>query len=165
MFVQNEQYYDSIPFLTVLCLAAVFKGLYSMFINPLFYFKQTQVLPKVLSVTAIIQVVSGIVMIHFFGLWGAVWSYFLVRPIQVLLLWLEARKIYSFNFNIYKIILVPILYMAAVLVLQLSNVVSSTQFSIIQLIIAVVLILAVYRNELRQLPMLLKKGKQDDVVV
>ena len=159
LFVSNEQYYDSIQYLTILCVAAVFKGLYIIFINPLFYFKQTRVLPKVLLISAAVQIISGIIMVNYFGILGAVWSFFLVRPIQVLLLWLEARKIYKFSFNIYKILVIPLVYTLAVVGLQELNVLTELAFGLAQLILAVVLILGIYRNELRQLPLLLKSGK------
>lgn len=158
LFVSNEQYYDSIQFLTVLCAAAAFKGMYLMFINPLFYFKKTTVLPKVLLISAIVQIISGIFLVYYFGVLGAVWSFFLVRPIQVLLLWLEARRFYTYNFNFNKIILIPLIYTAIVIGLQCFEVLPELQFGLLQLFLAIILILVVYRNELKQLPELIKSG-------
>ncbi|HNW00400.1 MAG TPA: lipopolysaccharide biosynthesis protein, partial [Chitinophagales bacterium] len=115
LFVRNADYYDSIQLLPILCASFVFKGLYGMLVNPVFYFKHTKVLPRVLFISAVIQVVAGIIMIKYFGIWGAVWSYFLVRPIQVLVLWWEVKTIFSFKFNAVKMIWMPLLQAAIII--------------------------------------------------
>lgn len=147
IFVQNEGYYESIRYLPVLMSSFAFKGLYSMFVNPAFYFKKTKILPRVLLLTSLIQVLSGILLIKYLGIWGAVWSYFLVRPVQVFMLWLEIRKIYSFHFNIVKMIFIPVGYIICVILLTILNPFSDIFPIVIQAIIAFVAVLFVYRNE------------------
>ncbi len=157
LFVRNADYYDSIQLLPILCASFVFKGLYGMLVNPVFYFKHTKVLPRVLFISAVIQVVAGIIMIKYFGIWGAVWSYFLVRPIQVLVLWWEVKTIFSFKFNAVKMIWMPVLQAAIIIGMFYWNPVNAWLAPVSQLVLAVLLILIVFRNELKSMPGLVLK--------
>ena len=157
LFVRNADYYDSIQLLPILCASFVFKGLYGMLVNPVFYFKHTKVLPRVLFISAVIQVVAGVIMIKYFGIWGAVWSYFLVRPIQVLVLWWEVKTIFSFKFNAVKMIWMPLLQAAIIIGMFYWNPVNAWLAPVSQLVLAVLLILIVFRNELKSMPGLVLK--------
>lgn len=157
LVVSNEGYYDSIALLPVLCVSFAFKGLYGMLVNPVFYFKKTAILPRVMVYSAIIQVVSGILLTKYFGVWGAVWSFFLVRPIQILILWREVRGVYSFRFNPVKMILVPTIYVVIVAVSSLVEPLRDHQPTLIQAVFAVILIGFVYWRELFQLSALLRR--------
>lgn len=157
LFVRNADYYDSIQLLPILCASFVFKGLYGMLVNPVFYFKHTKVLPRVLFISAVIQVVAGVIMIKYFGIWGAVWSYFLVRPIQVLVLWWEVKTIFSFKFNAVKMIWMPVLQAAIIIGMFYWNPVNAWLAPVSQLVLAVLLILIVFRNELKSMPGLVLK--------
>lgn len=158
LFVSNEQYYASIQYLPVLCAAFVFKGLYTMYINPILFYKKTKALPVMLIVTAIVQIVSGIVFIKLFGLWGAVWSYFLVRPIQIILLRYAAREIFTFNYNSFKLFWVPLIYVAGVITMWQIQMPENFRYGI-QFALAIVLISVAYRNEIKDLPGLFGQSK------
>ena len=155
LFVNNEQYYESLAYLPLLCAAFVFKSLHTIYLNPIMYFKRTNLLPTILVVTAVVQIISGIVLINLFGIWGAVWSYFLVRPIQVLLLRYKAKAFFRFSFNPIKIFWVPMFYVVGVIVLCSTNL---TEFEInaAQLAFAIILILFAYKNEIKALPGMFK---------
>ena len=152
LFINNEGYYYSIDLLPVLCVSFVFRGLYNAFTNPIYYFKQTKVLPKVLLITAVVQVVSGIILIRFFGIWGAVLSYFIVRPVQVFFMWLESRKVFDFRFNVYKMFVIPLVYAASVILIYQLPHLTDLLKGILQLIIAIIMVGFLYFKEIRSLP-------------
>lgn len=151
LFVTNEGYYESIIFLPILCASFSFRGLYNTLMNPLYYFKRTKVLPRIFLISAIIQIVSGIILIKFFGIWGAVWSYFLVKPLQLFFLWRESRRVFEFKFNIVKMLLMPMIYSFAVILITQIEYFSELQGLIVQLVIALTLVLIVYKNEVKGL--------------
>lgn len=148
LFVHTEGYYESIPLIPLLCLGFVFRGLYNMFSNPIFYFKQTKVLPRVLLFSSIIQIGAGILLVQWMGIWGAVWSYFLIRPVQVFFIWLESRKVFQFQFNVFKMLIVPAGYAAIVIALYQFSDLNELYNGLIQLMVAVVLAAILYRKEL-----------------
>jgi O-antigen/teichoic acid export membrane protein len=157
LFVNNEQYYESLDFLPLLCAAFVFKSLHTIYLNPIMYFKRTNLLPMILVITALVQIISGILLINLFGIWGAVWSYFLVKPIQVLLLRHKAKAFFNFSFNKLKIFWVPMSYVLGVIVLCSTNL-SEFEINTSQLVFAILLILFAYKNEIKVLPSMFKKA-------
>lgn len=78
-----------------------------------------------------------------------------MRPIQVVFLWLEVRTIYTFRFNTVKMILIPIVYVLSVLAIQFYGPDDGVYLVIIQLVVALVLLVLAYRNELLTLRTLL----------
>ena len=150
-FFIKEDFHASIEFIPIICASFAFKGLYNTLINPIYYFKKTKVLPKILLISAIIQIVSGVILIKYFGIWGAVWSYFLVKPIQLLFIWRESSKVFDFKFNIIKMIIMPTTYCCSVIILSQVTFFSELQSLIIQLFIAVIIVLIVYKNEVKGL--------------
>jgi len=144
----KEDFHASIAFIPVICASFAFRGLYNTLINPLYFFKKTKVLPKILAISAVIQIVSGILLIKYFGIWGAVWSYFLVKPLQLYFLWRESKKVFKFNFNIFKMVVMPFIYVLTVITLfQFTNI-PSEYAAFIQMGIAGLMVLGLFRKEL-----------------
>lgn len=149
LFVKNTDYYAVFQFLPVLCVSFVFRGLYNAYTNPLLYFKKTISLPKVLAISSAFQIIASVIFIRYFGIWGAVWSYFLVKPLQVILFRLECRNLFIFNFNWIKMIALPVFYAAIVLFTYFLWGNSNYFFMAgIQFFAGAIAGLVVYRNEL-----------------
>lgn len=160
-FIHNEGYYACIILLPILCVSYAFKGLYGILVNPILYFKRTTVLPRVMTISALLQILSGVILTHYFGLWGAVWSFFVIRPIQVFLMWIEIRRSFVFQFNVQKIIVAPVLYSAIVILLQLLLPEKDHLWlPLTQCLAAILLILFYYRNEIKSIPALFIGDKQ-----
>lgn len=156
LFVTNEGYYDSINFIPILCVSFIFRGLNNMFINPIYFFKKTKKLPGILLVTAIIQIATGLAFTYNWGIEGAVWSYFLVKPIQVFFMWFGSKSIFNFRFNTVKMIIMPLVYAGSVILIWLLVDLSEFGKGLLQLGIAGILVALVYRKELMELPNILR---------
>jgi O-antigen/teichoic acid export membrane protein len=115
LFVHKESYYDSFIFLPILTIGFVARTLLAMFSSPALFFKKTKVFPKVYGLTAIFQIVIGLIMIKYFGLMGAAITVCIVKILQVLFFYLESRKIYTFKFSMIKQIWLPLFYIVIVL--------------------------------------------------
>ena len=148
LFVSNTAYYESIPLLPILCVSYVFRALYNLFWNPIIYFKKTSVLPKILIYTAAFQILTSVLLIKAFGLDGAVWSYFLVRPFQVILLWLQSRKFFTFNLNLIKMVWIPLGYSSLVIVIWAIFPSNYQILALIQFVAISSIAAFVYRKEL-----------------
>ena len=120
-----------------------------MFLAPIFYFKKTKVLPKVLFFTALFQIVISIVLIKYFSLWGAVIANFAVKPFQALMLFIESRKIFTFKINKWKLIYLPVLFIFMILGSEifLRNY-NRILIGILQFIVTGLLVISIYRREL-----------------
>jgi len=150
LFVNNESYYEVFRFLPVLCAAFVFRGIYNAYYNVVIYHKKTQALPRALAVTSLIQITLCIVLLQAFGIWGAVWSFVLAKPVQIFFLWIESRKLFTFRYNFIKIFALPLLYFTIVLLLQyLPLRLTPEQLAVIQLLLAILIVLLVFRKDMK----------------
>jgi O-antigen/teichoic acid export membrane protein len=149
VFIKKVLYYQAFAFLAILAAGYATRIWFYMFLAPLMYFKRTIALPRVFIISAIFNVVVGIVLIHFFGIIGAVWTNFMVKPVQALLMYLECRKVYSFRLNVWKIFYTPVIYILIVLISEtFAPVEMKFKVEIGQFIVAVFLVYVAYRKEL-----------------
>lgn len=155
LFVRNESYHAVFEYLPILALAFGFRMLTNTYYNPLMFFKRTGALPRSLGLSSLIQLISCVVLMQFFGLWGAIWSFFLSKASLVLFTWLEARKVFEFKLNMYKMLWLPLSYMAMVIILvQMIN--DYYLMAGIQLVIAGLLTVVVYRKDFSSYRLLLR---------
>lgn len=158
LFVRNDGYYQSIEYLPLLLVSFIFRGAFNLLMNPIYFFKKTSVLPRIFLFSAIIQITTGVFLVDHFGIWGAVWSFFLVKPLQLILVWMESRKYFTFRFNIVKIIIMPSVYCLAIIILYQFTSFSLLFKNLAQMAFAILLILIVYRREIREVPQLIRRN-------
>lgn len=151
VLVKNVDYYQVFNYIPALCVSFIFRPLYNAFYNTAIFYKKTTALPRVLFISSVIQIIAAVFLIQQFGIWGAVWSYILAKPIQVILFWIEVRTLFSFNFNVYKIVMLPLFYgIFVILLFTVFDVLPLWQNAILQLVIAGSAAAYVFRNELPQ---------------
>ncbi len=157
LVIHKTIYYQSFAFLSILCLGFATRPWFYLFLAPLFYFKQTKVLPKVFFFSALFQVAVSSLLIYKFGLMGAVWSNFLVKPVQALFLWTESRKIFTFRLNNWKIFYLPVIFITVILICEFFTTDQNRiWFAVSQFLLSLALVWFTYRNELVSL---LRKNK------
>ena len=154
--IKKQVYYEAIQYLPLLCLGFATRGWFYMFQAPIYYFKRTRSLPKLFLISACFQLIASTLLIKYFGLPGAVWANFLVKPIQALLLYSESRKFFRFNFNRWKIVYLPVIFIIVGLICELLAKESTRLIiEVIQFIIMSCLVFFVYRNEV--IPLIRKR--------
>jgi O-antigen/teichoic acid export membrane protein len=148
-FIHKEIYYRSFGFIAILAAGYMTRVWFYMFLAPIMFFKKSSVLPGVFFFAALFEIGMALLLVRYFGLAGAVWTFFLVKPVQAALLYRESRKFFDFRFNKMKIIGLPLVFMAVVL---LTEVLLPEPFRIFgrlfQLLVSVVLVWIAYRKEL-----------------
>jgi O-antigen/teichoic acid export membrane protein len=149
LVIYKPIYYQAFGFLAILAAGYATRVWFYMFLAPLMFFKKTAALPRVFLISAIFNVVAGIVLIKYFGLIGAVWTNFMIKPVQALLMYLECRKVYTFKLNPWKIFYTPAIFIVIVLLSEtLAPAHLKFQIEIGQFIVAVILVCFAYRKEL-----------------
>jgi len=148
LVIKKEIYYQAFNLLAILAAGYASRIWFYMFMAPLMFFKRTKVMPRIFAISALFEILAAIFMIQWFGLMGAVWVNFLVKPLQALLLYYESRKVFHYHFNRWKIIYLPVIFMAVVIVTEVF-VTESTQFLVHsgQLILSLVLVWLAFRKE------------------
>ncbi len=150
--VKNHLYYQAFAFIGILCLGYATSPAFYMFLAPLFYFKKTKVLPKIFFYSAVIQVIMSSTLVWKFGLMGAVIANFLIKPVQAFFLYIESRKVFTYNLNMWKLIYLPLVaivsgFMLFVFIPDKTGIIPGC----IQFGITAVLIYFTYRKELLQI--------------
>jgi O-antigen/teichoic acid export membrane protein len=158
LIVKNQAYYAALTYIPYIAAGCAFRAIYNIFTNPVYYFKKTSLLPRMFVVSAFIQVVLGIVLIKYFGVWGAIWSTLLVKPMQIIVLWMGTKELFDFKFNITKVIILPVVYIVGMFAIyQLPGGGNYIIPGSLQLVWAIILILIAFRKEIDQVPLLFKK--------
>lgn len=105
----SKDYEASFIFLSLLNIGFASRGLYNYFLTPIYLFKKTSVLPKMYLVTAVFQIIISVVLIKYFGIWGAVAANLITKIIQNFLLFLASRKFFNFSFSMMKFVWLPLI--------------------------------------------------------
>lgn len=153
-------YYEAFVFLPILAAGYLTRVWFYMYMAPILFFRKTSALPRVFLISAVFNILLAAVMIHFFGLMGAVVTNFLVKPVQALLMYLECRKIYTFRVNRFKIYLAPAIYIVIAILCQLfipGHLWIYTGLG--QLAVAFILVFVAFRNEIKPFLLMLRAGK------
>jgi O-antigen/teichoic acid export membrane protein len=147
--IKKQVYYEALVFLPILTLGFATRGWFFMLTAPIYYFKRTRSLPRIFLFSALFQIACSIILIKYFGLIGAVWTNFLVKPVQAFFLFLESRKIFTFKVNKWKILYLPVIYIGFVIISE-AFATNATRFyiEIGQFITSVILVWFAYRREL-----------------
>jgi len=149
IFIRKAIYYQVFAFLAILAAGYATRVWFYMFLAPLMFFKRTAALPRVFIISAVFNVITALILIHYFGIIGAVWTNFMVKPVQALLMYLECRKVYTFRLNVWKIFYTPVIYIVIVIISEtLAPPEMKFHVEIGQFIVAVVLVYFAYRKEL-----------------
>lgn len=150
LVVKNHDFFACFVFIALLGAGYATRGLYNMFFAPLLFQKKTTVLPRVFFFATVIQVVITILLVRNIGMVGAVWAAFLAKPIQLFFIWLESRKIFDFRFNVMKMVVLPLIYIALVLFAQIVLTDLNYQWvNVAEMIVIYILLYFTYRKELR----------------
>ncbi|MBN1200108.1 MAG: lipopolysaccharide biosynthesis protein [Bacteroidales bacterium] len=159
LVIKKEIYYQAFGLLSILAAGYASRIWFYMFMAPLMFFKRTKVMPRVFAISALFEIIAAIFMIQWFGLMGAVWINFLVKPLQALLLYRESRKVFRYNFNRWKIIYLPVIFMTVVVVSE-GFITDQTRFFFHagQLLLSILLVWFAFRKELVPFLNTLRRG-------
>jgi len=145
----SKDYEASFIFLSALNIGFASRGLYNYFLTPIYILKKTKVLPKIYLATAFLQIIISIVLIKNFGIWGAVAANLITKIIQNLFLFLAARKYFTFSFNTFKFVWLPLIITLSIICSEYF--VSTHNLHIIRLLqmaFSYLLVYIFYRNEI-----------------
>jgi O-antigen/teichoic acid export membrane protein len=148
--VKKESYYIALTFVPVLCLGYLFRSLSNAFTWPLFFFNATSKLPIALGLSTAMQLGISFWAIQRYGLWGMVWISIIAKIIQIIFLWAFSKKTFSYTFNYFKMVGLPLLYAGCVIILYYVFPIGLWA-GFLQLIFAGLLVFIAFRKEIKAL--------------
>jgi O-antigen/teichoic acid export membrane protein len=99
-FLFKHDYSAATNYLPIILVASFFDGMYSIVSGYVFYRKKTNVLGSITFTTAIFQMTMTLVLVHFWGVYGAAISSALTSFITFILVFRYSSKLYEFSWKI-----------------------------------------------------------------
>jgi O-antigen/teichoic acid export membrane protein len=158
LFVKKAEYFEAFTFFPIIAAGYASRGAYFLFLTPIMYQKRSLLLPKILFISAILQIVITILFLKLFGLIGAAWANMLAKCVQVLIIYLAAKNIFTFKINLEKLIFLPLFYILVNMALYFipSWEEHMLLYEAAIMIITWIVVLIVFRKELKFVPFLKK---------
>lgn len=101
-YVLGPSFIKAIDFLFIIIMGFYFKSLYYIFYYFITYSQKNIILSFITGITAIFSIVLNYYFIMYFGLWGAVYSFFITFFIYFLFTFIFSIKIYKLPWFIFK---------------------------------------------------------------
>lgn len=147
-----KDYSQTYLIFSLLNISFVTRGLYNYFLVPIYFHKKTRVLPKIYAYTTVVQIIISVILIKYFNIWGAIWANLITKIIQDIFLFNESRKFFTFNFNVIKLIILPLLVLVIIIVCEYFASANNIHIiHLIELLMSFALVWLVYRKELRSM--------------
>lgn len=138
---------ELIPFISVLFLLRSIRLYFGL---PYTILKYTKPLPIIYSVVAFVKIGSVVLLANYMGVKGVILSSGISLVVDLLLVYGFSKKRFSFKFNVYKMLIAPILLLVIILFgeLFLSNL-HGVLRALLYSFICVVILWLTYRNDLK----------------
>lgn len=165
----DQKFHEGINYIGILCLIYIPQLYYVLYTISLFYKKITKPLPIISLVALIVGVSANLILIPPFGIYGVCIATLLTKMAQfaVTFFYLKKYQLLDYGFNQMKkehmlSLLILIGYLVALsgyYWLDLNNWISINLVNLIPLVLFILIIVTVFRKELKTIPILLAKIK------
>ncbi len=150
LFVNNTAFFQSEAYIGILATGYALRSILSFYLAGILFTGNVMVLLKVFGISALLQILLTWPASHYFGLDGAITAGMLTKVIQVMLcIWLAA-KVFSYEYNFYKILLLPFSYLVLNCIQYYLHPAYNTWFYAFELLGYGILIYALFSNEIRK---------------
>jgi len=150
--VHKPDYLLAVPLIPFAASFYLFRGMRLYFNIPFGILKYTKPLPAIYLVVSVVRIGGVLLMVPFWGVYGAIVATFFSAGLEVLLVYGQGMKKFMFRFNKFKLIFAPVLLMLSIVGLELSLGRYEPLYAhVLQAIIAFVLIVWAFRKELKYL--------------
>jgi len=149
LVIYNHAYYVSFKYIPLAALNYVSRALILVYFLPIYFFKKTKALPWIYFACALIQIPLTIILVKHYGLWGALWSAILTKPVQIIFMYLATRKLIKYSYNVVKMIILPTLYSVMVIFGEIYfKMINPVWIHLAEMIISCLVVYLLFRKEL-----------------
>lgn len=151
IFIKNESFYASEPYIGILASGYALRSILSFYLSTVLFTKNIAVTLKVFFVSTLFQLFFTVLAAKYFGLIGVIYTGITTGTIQVILYHFFTKSVFKYDFNRFKIIGLPFIYIAINMVQYFLFREYNLLLYVLQLLIFGVLFFAIFRNELKNL--------------
>lgn len=149
LVISNEKFYDSEKYIGILAAGYGLRSILYFYLATILYSKNIGVLLKIFGISALFQLIATYFIVKNYGLMGAIYTGLTVKLLQILLSHQITKTIFKYEFNVMKIIGIPLVYLVANVVLFYLNPDYSVTSYLIQLVGFGVLFFIIFKNEIK----------------
>jgi len=150
LIIRNEVFYKSEVYIGVLAAGYALRSIHLYYLSTILFARKTMALLKIFGFSACIQIIITVFAVKFYGLEGAIYAGLITKVIQVGFCVLFTRSIFVYNYNYFKIVAIPFIY----LLINLLQFVFFPHYSlwmyVLQLLVFAIILLAVFKNEIKK---------------
>lgn len=150
IFVNKPDYMQSVQFIPYLSLIYVFRAVRLFYATPYGILKYTRPLSGIYLVVSVLKIFLMWITIKEYGLFGVIFSSIIAAVVEIILLHSGIRSRFNFQYNHYKILVVPAVVLLCILALE--PIFGDTVPNLIHLVYVVGCLLLlgwVYRQEIK----------------
>ena len=148
IFVNKPGYRSSADLVPFASLVFLLRGMKFYFSLPYSLRKDSKPLPVIFLIVSVCKIIISIGLIKRFGIYGAVFATLISSGFEIVLFWLWRRRMFNYFFNPLKLIVAPLLLMAAVLTIEPWYPFSIWQAHLFYVALAFGLLAWLYRREI-----------------
>lgn len=150
----KNRYLDAIQYFPYIAIIYILKSMRMYFAVPYSILKFTKPLPVIYFFISLLKIGLVLLLIQRYEIYGIVASALISTGIEIVVLKYVLREKFNFQFNIFKIVLAPAMLLGIVLLLEpLLTPAFSWQLHLFYMVFVGLLLLWVYRNELKLVSM------------
>lgn len=150
LLITKQSFYDAASYIGILAAGYGLRSILNFYLSTILFSKNTLTLLKIFGSSALFQIVVTYFAAREFGLLGVIYAGILTKVLQVILSATLTRKIFVYEFNVFKIYLIPFLYLIVNAAQFYFFPEYDVRFYLAQLLIFAIIFYFIFRNEIKQ---------------
>jgi O-antigen/teichoic acid export membrane protein len=150
IFIRNATFYESERYIGVLAAGYALRSILNFYLATILFTKNISVIFKVFAFCTVFQLIFTVIAAKYYGLDGVIYVGLATKILQVILCMLFTKPIFKYEFNYFKIIAVPFIYIGINLVQFVAFKEYNVLVYIFQLLIFSILFYTLFKNEIKK---------------
>jgi O-antigen/teichoic acid export membrane protein len=112
LIIHNQNFYRSEVYIGILAAGYALRSIFNFYLSTILFTKKIGILFKIFGISAAFQIIVTIIVAKEYGLMGAIYAGLGTKVLQVILFMLFTKNVFTYKFNYFKIILLPLIFVA-----------------------------------------------------
>lgn len=150
LIIRNETFYQSEQYIGILAAGYALRSILNFYISTILFTKKINVLLKIFGLSAIFQILITLFAVKYFGLMGAIYAGLLTKILQTIFCMVFTKDVFVYQFNYFKIIVIPFIYIAFNLIQFLLFKEYNIALYLMQFVIFSSVFYVIFKNEIKK---------------
>jgi O-antigen/teichoic acid export membrane protein len=150
LFITKKSFYEASSYIGLLAAGFGLRSIINFYISTIFFTRSTTKLLLIFGLTALFQIVLTYFASKQFGLLGVIYAGILTKIVQAALSAIFTRGIFHYEFNYFKIYVVPLLFLLVNMVQFYFYPAYDLKLYLLQLLVFAIVFFFLFRKEIKQ---------------